>query len=391
MSEGSGHEHEAVDRSSPDRFRASLRVTLVNVTSNLLLTIGQVIVGILGHSQALVADGLHTLSDLVADFLVLFALAHGRKGADAEHPYGHERIETAVTMILGVILLAVGTGIAVRAAIKLASAEAFVTPSALTLWMAIGTLLAKEAMFRYTMHTAQRYDSNMLRASAWHHRSDALSSLIVAAGIGGSLLGLAYLDAVAAIVVAAMIVKVGIELAWHSLRELVDTAIDPAVADDIRRVIVGVAGVKALHMLRTRRVGGKALVDVHIIVDDHLSVSEGHQISEAVGARLMKEVAVVSDVMVHIDTEEDVEGPSCAGLPLRDEVLARLQEYFRDIPQARQAHRTTLHYLDGHIDIDLILSLDACPSATSARDLAARVEAAVKSDPHIRTVHVSFH
>jgi cation diffusion facilitator family transporter len=385
------HEHEAVDRSSPERFRASLRVTLVNVTSNLLLTVGQVIVGILGHSQALVADGLHTLSDLVADFLVLFALAHGRKGADAEHPYGHERIETAVTMILGVILIAVGTGIAVRAALKLAAAEAFVTPSSLTLWVAIGTLLAKEAMYRYTMHTANRFDSNMLRASAWHHRSDALSSLIVAAGIGGSLLGFAYLDAVAAIVVAAMIVKVGVELAWQALRELVDTAIDPAVVEDIRRVIVGVAGVRALHLLRTRRVGGKALVDVHIIVDDHLSVSEGHQISEAVRARLIKEIAPVSDVMVHIDTEEDVEGPSCAGLPLRDEVLARLRDYFRDIPQARQAQRTTLHYLDGHIDVDLLLPLDAAATPAAARELAARLASAVRADPHIRTVHVSYH
>jgi cation diffusion facilitator family transporter len=384
------HAHEAVDRSNPERFRASLRVTLVNVTSNLLLTIGQVIVGLLGHSQALVADGLHTLSDLVADFLVLFALAHGRKGADAEHPYGHERIETAVTLILGVILIGVGTGIAVRATLKLASAEAFVTPSTLTLWVAIGTLLAKEAMFRYTMHTANRFDSNMLRASAWHHRSDALSSLIVAAGIGGSLLGFAYFDAVAAIVVAAMIVKVGIELAWQSLRELVDTGLDPAVTAEIRRVITGVAGVKALHMLRTRRVGGKALVDVHIIVDDHLSVSEGHQISETARARLMKEIAVISDVMVHIDTEEDVEGPSCAGLPLRDEVLARLKQYFRDIPEAARAERTTLHYLDGHIDVDMVLPLDTAPTARDARNLAARLEAAIKADPEIRTVSVSF-
>lgn len=384
------HEHEAVDRSSPERFRASLRVTLVNITSNLLLTVGQVVVGTLGNSQALVADGLHTLSDLVADFLVLFALAHGRKGADAEHPYGHERIETAVTLILGVILIGVGTGIAVRAALKLASAEAFIIPSTLTLWVAVGTLFAKEAMYRYTMHTANRFDSNMLRASAWHHRSDALSSLIVAAGIGGSLLGFAYLDALAAIVVAAMIVKVGVELAWHSLRELVDTAIDPSVIEEIRRVITSVAGVEALHLLRTRRVGGKALVDVHIIVDDHLSVSEGHQISETVRARLMKEVAAVSDVMVHIDTEEDMEGPVCAGLPLRDEVLARLQQYFRDIPEATRAERTTLHYLDGHIDVDMVLPLDVAPTAGAAHALAARLDAAITADPDIRTVKVSF-
>lgn len=384
------HEHEAVDRSSPERFAASLRVTLVNVTANLLLTVGQVVVGIVGHSQALVADGLHTLSDLVADFLVLFALAHGRKGADAEHPYGHERIETAVTMILGVILMAVGTGIAIRAALRLAQAEAFVTPSMLTLWVAIGTLLAKEAMYRYTMHVAKRFDSNMLRASAWHHRSDALSSLIVAVGIGGSLLGLGYLDAVAAIAVAAMIVKVGVELAWHSLRELVDTGLDEDNLEAIRRTIAEVKDVRALHLLRTRRIGGKALVDVHVIVDDRLSVSEGHQISEMVRSRIIKEVDPVSDVMVHIDTEEDVDGPTCAHLPLREEVLRRLTRYFQEIPEAARLDRVTLHYRNGRLYIELLLPL-ATLAQRDAAGLKDRLRAAVASDEAIADVDVQFH
>ncbi len=384
------HEHGTVDRSSPERFAASLRVTLINVTSNLLLTVGQVIVGTVGHSQALVADGLHTLSDLVADFLVLFALAHGRKGADADHPYGHERIETAVTMILGVILVAVGTGIAIRAALKLAAAETFVTPSMLTLWVAIGTLFAKEAMYRYTMHIATRFDSNMLRASAWHHRSDALSSLIVAAGIGGSLLGLAYLDAVAAIVVAAMIIKVGIELAWQSLRELVDTGLDPENLAAIRRAIAEVPDVRALHLLRTRRVGGRALVDVHIIVDDRVSVSEGHQVSETVRARIIREVEPVSDVMVHIDTEEDDEGPSCAHLPLRKEVLDRLAKYFQKIPEAADVDRVTLHYLSGRLQIELLLPLSVLANR-DADSLREQFQAAVAADGAIDKVDIQFH
>jgi cation diffusion facilitator family transporter len=383
------HDHEAIDRSSPERFRASLRVTLVNVTTNLLLTVGQVVVGILGHSQALVADGLHTLSDMVADFLVLFALAHGRKGADAEHPYGHERIETAVTMILGVILIGVGTGIAVRATIKLASGEAFITPSLLTLWVAIGTLVAKEIMFRYTMRTATRFDSNMLRASAWHHRSDALSSLIVAAGIGGSLLGFAYLDAVAAIVVAAMIVKVGVELAWQSLRELVDTGLGPEEVAALRETILGVDGVRALHLLRTRRVGGQVLADVHIIVDERVSVSEGHQISEAVRFRLMQ-MSQVADVMVHIDTEEDVESPSCANLPLRQAVIERLGRCFREIPEAAAIQRTTLHYVNGRLDIELLLPLSAAPTPEAARALAVRFRQALSGEKDIRKIDIFF-
>jgi cation diffusion facilitator family transporter len=387
----SGAEHQVLDTSSPQRYTASLRVTLVNVTSNLLLTVAQVIVGFIGHSQALIADGLHTLSDMMADLLVLAALKHGRRGADEDHPYGHERIETAVTLLLGFILCAVGAGIAIRAAMKLLAAATFVTPSALTLWVAVFTLFAKEAMYRYTMRTANRFNSNMLRASAWHHRSDALSSLIVAAGIGGSLIGFVYLDAAAAIVVAIMIVKVGVELAWHSMRELVDTGLAPEDLDPIRKTILSVSGVEALHLLRTRRVGGQALADVHIIVDDHLSVSEGHQISEMVRAALIREIAPLADVMVHIDTEEDVNAPSGVGLPLRDELQKRLNNYFRDIPESRLVEHMTLHYLNGRIDIELLLPQDAISPSTTARQLAEQFAAAVQNDRDLGKVDVHFH
>lgn len=385
------HHHELLDTSSPQRYRASLRVTLVNVASNLALTVAQVVIGFLGHSQALIADGLHTLSDMLADLLVLLALQHGRHGADAEHPYGHERIETAVTLILGVILLGVGAGIAIRAGIRLYAAEAVIVPSQLTLWVALGTLLAKEAMYRYTLRTAERFDSNMLRASAWHHRSDALSSLIVAAGIGGSLVGFVYLDALAAIIIAVMIGRIGVQLARQSFRELVDTGLDAEEVAAIRRVITAAGGVKALHLLRTRRIGGKALVDVHIIVDERLSVSEGHQISETVRASLLREVPGIVDVMVHIDTEDDVQGASCAHLPLRSVVLARLQDYFRDIPEAARIEHTTLHYLDGRIDIELLLPLAVATDAAGARALAERFAQAVRHDPDIGAVDVRYH
>ena len=343
----SEHPHSTLDTNTPARYEASRRVTVVSVAWNLVLTLAQILIGIIGNSQALLADGMHTLSDLVTDFMVLFALKHGKKGADEEHPYGHARIETAVTLILGIILLAVGVGIAINAGIRLSTAQTFVIPSAITLWIAIFTLAAKEGLYRYTMITADRYDSNMLRANAWHHRSDALSSLIVAAGIGGSLLGFGYLDAVAAVVVALMVAKVGVDLAWQSLRELIDTGLSAADLEAIRRTILAVSGVEALHLLRTRRVGGQALVDVHIIVDDRLSVSEGHQISETVRGRLMHEVAGIADVMVHIDIEEDIQGPPCAHLPLRDEVLARLARHFRDLPEAHAIEHTTLHYRNG--------------------------------------------
>ena len=380
-----------IDRTSDARYAASRRVTLVSVLWNLLLTVAQVAIGLTGHSQALVADGMHTLSDFVTDFMVLFALKHGRKDADEEHPYGHARFETAVTMILGIMLVVVGAGIAINAGIRLSTAQTFVVPSSMTLLIAVVTLAAKEGLYRYTMAIANRYGSNMLRANAWHHRSDALSSLIVAAGISGSLLGFGYLDSVAAIIVALMVAKVGIDLAWQSLRELVDTGLSRDDLESIRTAILSISGVKALHLLRTRRVGGQALADVHIIVDDHVSVSEGHQISEAVRVRLINEIAPLTDVMVHIDAEEDVHVPSCAGLPLRDEVEKRLENYFRDIPEARQIEHITLHYLNGRIEVELLLPLTVAADTAKARQLAKRFADAAGADRDIGKVDVIFH
>ncbi|OGI46129.1 MAG: hypothetical protein A2637_06125 [Candidatus Muproteobacteria bacterium RIFCSPHIGHO2_01_FULL_65_16] len=380
-----------LDASDPGRYEAGRRVTLVSIGANLVLTLAQIVIGVIGNSQALVADGMHTLSDLITDFMVLFALKFGRKAADAEHPYGHGRIETAVTMLLGAILTAVAVGITLRAGMRLGAAEAFITPAVATLWVAVVTLFAKEALFHYTMRVAVRYDSNMLRANAWHHRSDAISSLIVVVGIGGSLFGFVYLDSVAAIVVAFMVAKVGVDLTWQALRELVDTALAQEDIEAIRRTILTTGGVKALHLLRTRRVGGRALVDVHIIVDERLSVTEGHQISETVRARLMNEITRVADAMVHIDTEEDISGPTCLDLPLRDEVLKRLERYFKDIPAARRIERVTLHYIERHIDLELLLPLAAVADAAEAGRLVARLKAAVGKDEYIGTLDVHFH
>lgn len=387
----SGQHAPAIDTTDPTRYRASRRVTWVSIVTNVALSVAQVVIGVIGHSQALVADGVHTLSDLVTDGLVLFALEHSSKEADEEHPYGHGRIETAVTMILGGMLLAVGIGIAWRAGTRLWEAEAFVVPSALTLWVALFTLAAKEALYRYTIATANRYGSAMLKANAWHHRSDAISSLIVVAGIGGSLSGFAYLDAVAAIVVAFMVAKIGGELAWHALRELIDTGLDPEEREAIRRTIQGVSGVKAMHSLRTRRIAGQALVDVHIMVDARLSVSEGHQIGEVVRSRLIKEIAPVTDVMVHIDTEEDLDDERRAALPLRDEILRRLETYFRDIPEAGRIEQTTLHYTNGRVDVELRLPLAAISRPEDAAPLRARFAGAVRSDVHIGHIEIVFH
>lgn len=380
------------DTTDPARLRASRRVTFVSMFVNVVLSLAQIVIGVIGHSQALVADAFHTLADLTSDVAVLFAVRHSSKGADADHPYGHARIETAVTVFLGVLLVLVALGIGFRAALRIVSDAPYVMPSPVTLWVAGLTIVGKEGLYRYTSRAAKRFGSELLRASAWHHRSDAISSIIVFAGIGGSLLGFQYGDALAAAGVAVFIARIGVDLGWRGVRELIDTGLGPDEVRRIERAIREVDGVKALHLLRTRSTGGRALVDVHIIVDDRISVSEGHFIAEAVRRRLMEEIDIVADVMVHIDTEDDLVTASCDHLPSRAEVRRRLDRYLAVTGCADKIERMLLHYGNGKMSVDLFLPVNCARNDEDARALADRIRAAIRAagDSDIQDVNVQF-
>ena len=195
----------------------------------------------------------------------------------------------------------------------------------------------------------------MLRANAWHHRSDAVSSIVVLVGIAGNLAGLDYLDAIAAILVGLMIARMGWTMGWNSIQELADAGLHADRVQAIRDTIMSVGGVRALHMLRTRHVGGEALADVHVLVEPWLSVSEGHMISETVRSRVVEDIEEISDVTVHIDPEDDEASTPCTGLPLRSEVLRDLERSWADIEGYSQPWRILLHYLDGRVHVDLYL------------------------------------
>jgi len=379
------------DTTSPVRYQASRRIAFLAMATNAILVLGQVIAGIVGHSQALVADAMHTLADMSTDLLVLYALKHSAKEADEEHPYGHARIETAVTLVLGIILFLVGVGIAFRAGTRLMDDAPFVPPTAIALWASGITILAKEILYQYTMRVAKRFDSDMLRASAWHHRSDAISSIIVFLGIAGTIAGIQSLDALAALGVALFVAKIGIQLGWPAINELVDTGLDKEDVQKIRRTILAVDGVRELHLLRTRRIGGRALVDVHIIVDEDISVSEGHYISEAVRAKLVNEVDVVADALVHIDPEDDTHNAPARDLPSRLAVQARLKERFQNIAAAAQIEKITLHYVRGRIAIELLLPLTCARDLADAERLTGQFRTAISQDPLIASIDIRFH
>ena len=334
------------------RYLEVRKVTLIGSVVDLLLGVVKIAVGWLAHSQALIADGLHSLSDLATDFVVLYAAKHSNREADEDHPYGHGRIETLATVGLGFTLIAVAFGIGYDATHRMNEPDLLLAPGFLALGIAFISVVSKEIIYQYTKNAALRLRSNMLMANAWHSRSDAISSVVVVIGIGGAMLGYPYFDAVAAIAVAVMIAKIGFDLVRDSSRELIDTALEPGAVDAIRDEISRVDGVRALHMLRTRRSGGDALVDLHVQVDPCISVSEGHQIGDTVRRRLMERIDEVTDVTVHIDPEDDERESLSGKLPLRGDLIRKLQTRWADIEGLDSDH-ITLHYLRGKLRIDL--------------------------------------
>lgn len=384
------HSHPNAASSLDVRYREVRKVTLIGSVVDLVLGVVKIVVGYTAGSQALIADGVHSLSDLATDFLVLFAAKHSHREADAEHPYGHGRIETVATVVLGVALLAVAVGICYEAVARLLELDTLPHPGVLALVIALLSVASKEAIYQYTTRVAHRLRSNMLHANAWHSRTDAISSIVVVIGVGGTMLGYPYLDGMAAVAVALMIAKIGWDLLWNSLKELIDTSLDAGQIKEIRELILRVAGVRALHMLRTRRSGSDALVDVHILVDPALSVSEGHQIGERVRGELIGNLEEVSDVTVHIDPEDDEVASPCHHLPMREEVLHRLAHQWRGLDLGQGIDRVVLHYLDGRVHVDVFIPMEGiAPDRLSG--LAVSVREAAREAEDIGEVNVYYH
>ena len=329
--------------------KQALRSTWVSVWINVLLASTQVVVGYFARSQALIADGVHSLSDLVADGVVLFATRHSHAEADEEHPYGHARFETAASLAIGLILLATGMGMVWSAGMKLHAGVGLDAVHPLALAIALMTLAAKEILFRYMRLIGERLKSSMLIANAWHARADAASSLVVAIGIGANLMGYHSMDAVAAIIVGFMIAKAGWDFSVEAFHGLTDHALDPEEIDRIRQTINAVDGVRDLHELRTRRMGDWAVIDMHIEVDPHLTVSEGHYIAEQISAHV-KAAHRVAECTVHIDPGHVRHLARLLALPPRAQVQARVEAVLQQPATLR------LHYLETGLEVEVELS-----------------------------------
>lgn len=291
---------EHATHTAAQRAAAASRSTWVSVVVNVVLASTQIVIGVLSKSQALIADGIHSLSDLVSDFVVLFASHHSRKDADIDHPYGHQRFETAASLALGVILLAVGGGMVWSALQKLESPETIATVHRSALWVALAAIAAKELLFRYMLRVAKQVKSSMLVANAWHARSDAASSFVVSIGLIGNLAGYPLLDPIAALIVGFMVGKMGWSFGWDALHDLMDRAVDEAEVQAIRQTLLQTPGVAGVHDIRTRKMGDMVVADAHIEVDAHITVEAGHNIAVAARQAVMQRHRVLN-LMTHVD------------------------------------------------------------------------------------------
>ena len=348
------------------RYKTTQRVTLVGAAVNCGLASLQITFGLLGKSQALLADGIHTLSDLSTDFIVLYASKRSAKEADMDHPYGHGRIETLASMLLGAILVMVGIGIGIRGVESIFSPQG-VDPEAITIIFAGIAIVAKEGLYRYTIRAARATHSSMLESNAWHHRSDALSSIVVLVGISAQLMGIPYMDAVAAVIVACMISWIGLRLSRKALNELIDTGLDLELIDQVRDAMKDNASVVGVHNLRSRSMGGLGYLDAHIEVDSDLTVSEAHYIAHRIEHQVMKRFPKIIDIQIHIDPLDDkIRESVLARLPQRQQIEQDLGAAWSGVTESEMIQKTRLHYLDKLIEIDLVLPASMCTQAHQA-------------------------
>jgi len=358
-----------------------IKVTLIGTASNLILSIIKFAGGIIGHSAAMIADATHSVSDLLTDMIVLIMLKVGQKPKDEDHPYGHGKAETLGTTVVGFIIISVGIGLAYEAWEMIQSGIARI-PEPLAAGTALISIFIKEWLFRYTRSVGEKSNNSLLLANAWHHRSDAISSIAALVGIIGAMLGFPALDPIAATMVAFMIMKVGYELTLGGFRDLMDTALNEKDTQSIQVAIDDVSGVLKSHDLRTRKIGGEILMDVHIQVDSDLTVTEGHEVAERVRRKLIKNYPNTQDVLVHVDGYDDSEVESIYNIS-RDDVEFLLTSILANTDGKLKKTQLRIHHLKGKNIVELYLHGDSTKTIAETETSLKEIKSDLLKNEHI--------
>lgn len=385
------HSHKIekeAEKLPPNMAKLKQRASYVGACVNIMQTLIKITFGILGQSAALVADGIHSLSDLMSDALVITAVRLGSREADKEHPYGHRRFETIAGVILGGSLIFIGGGIGWSVYERMSNPETLPVPNELSLAITAVSILLNEWLYHYTKRIAKITRSKLLLANAWHQRSDAFSSIVVLIGIGAVMLGYPLADAIAAIIVALLVIKIGLNLMIEGIKELVDTALPDSLVAEIRTVIYGIDGVEDIHLLRTRYMGEDALIDAHIIVDPRISVSEGHRIGDMVRDELIARFDDVMEVLVHVDPENDEAFATNIRPLTRANVQELLTENLPELLPYLEDFR--IHYLEHKIEIELIIPFALSIQGELIENINVKLANIKHNVPQIETILLFF-
>lgn len=295
----------ATDANNPklDEKLVIRKLSLVGIIGNVFLSAFKFFAGIIGNSSAMVSDAVHSLSDVFATFIAFLGVKFGRRAADASHPYGHERIESLAAIILGLVLVVTGIGIGWVGLEKILAGnyESLPIPGMIALVAAIVSIAVKEGMFWYTRHWARAIHSSAFEADAWHHRSDAMSSIGALIGVGGSMLGYPVLDPIASVVICLFILKQGISIIADGLKKMLDTSCGPQFEEKIRELVDNEDQVERIDVLRTRMFGDKVYVDMEIAIDGTMQLTDAHAIAERVHDDIEHAFPEVKHVMIHVN------------------------------------------------------------------------------------------
>ncbi len=287
----------------PDETAIIRKLSLVGIIGNVFLSAFKFVAGIMGNSSAMVSDAVHSLSDVFATFIAFLGVRFGRREADASHPYGHERIESLAAIVLGLILLVTGVGIGWVGLEKILAGnyENLPIPGMIALVAAIVSIAVKEGMFWYTRHWARVIRSSAFEADAWHHRSDAMSSIGALVGVGGSMLGYPVLDPIASVVICLFILKQGISIIYDALKKMLDTSCGEQFEKEVRQLVDAENQVERIDMLRTRMFGDKVYIDMEIAIDGSMQLTDAHAIAERVHDDIEHTFPEVKHVMIHVN------------------------------------------------------------------------------------------
>lgn len=373
------------------------RVTLIGSAIDLTLGIAKMIVGYIANSGALIADGVHSLSDLATDFLVIIVLRFSHQAPDRDHPYGHGRYETVATVALGAILIVVGLGLAYEVLMAMIENPNREAPGIMALIVAGISIAAKEWIFRYSLKIGKELKSDLLIANAWHSRSDALSSIVVFFAVGGAMLGIWWLDALAAIAVGAFVGKIGWELVVKNINELVDTALPPERVKEFRDVVNAIEGVVSVHDFKSRGMGNQAILEMHIQVKPYLSAAEAHFIGDSAVQALQSTFDDIGHVIFHIDTFDDrpYQESLCTIMPerkvIKAKVMALVNEVFTIEIEANDVD-LMLFYHPEYVDIEVRFSYNVTKliktTSTTQRDIERQLEQKLTNENWCREVKV---